>query len=111
MASPTTIVENTRILVAENCHVDFTNPCTAKSKIRGFAPDIIQELILKKTIQVSLREAAFYRGTVDGIPVVAKIVFGHDIAKLNLRKEDMPCCSISSRDCRPLLEDGLRVDR
>ena len=91
----TSAAEYVRILASQNCHVDFINPCTAKSRVRGCALDVTSDLILQETIQVSPRGSSVYRGTMDDFPVIAKIVFGHDIARLNLRKEtknyfDMP---------------------
>ena len=85
MASSTTIVANIRILVDKNCYVDFINPCVANSKISGFTPDLTQELVLKEILQNS--RATVYRGTLDGTPVIAKVSFGNDMAKLGLWKE------------------------
>ena len=87
MASTTTIVAHVNIHAAQNCHADFTTPCNTDTRISGFTPDLTQELVLQKIIQASPRGATVYRGTLDGTPVVAKIVFGNDIAKLDLRKE------------------------
>ena len=79
------VASQVRILVAQGFHVDFTTLCITDSKVSGFIPDVTQELVLREIIQAS--DSAVYRGTLDGTPVVVKIVFASDKARLKLREE------------------------
>ena len=91
------IASHVRIRVARNLHADFTTPCITESRASGSTPDVTQELILQKDIQLSQYFSSgyyevnlrplIYRGTLDGTPVVVKIVFDSDKAKLKLREE------------------------
>ena len=73
------------IIVAQDFYVDFTTPCITESRIGDSTPDLTQELVLQKTIHVS--HSTIYRGTLDGTPVVVKIAFDSDKARLKLRNE------------------------
>ena len=74
-----------RIVSAPGVYVKFTTPCIAESAITDSTPDLTQELVLQKTIHVS--HSTIYRGTLDGTPVVVKIAFDSDKARLKLRNE------------------------
>ena len=74
-----------RIVAAPGVYVKFTTPCIAESAITDSTPDLTQELVLQKTIRVS--HSTIYRGTLDGTPVVVKIAFDSDKARLKLRNE------------------------
>ena len=85
------------IIVAQDFYVDFTTPCITKSKASGFTPDLTQELVIQDEIRVGQYFSSgyyevdprpdVYRGTLDGTPVVVKIVFASDKARLKLREE------------------------
>ena len=85
------------IIVAQDFYVDFTTPCITKSKASGFTPDLTQELVIQDEIRVGQYFSSgyyevdprpqIYRGTLDGTPVVVKIVFASDKARLKLREE------------------------
>ena len=91
------VASQVRITVAQGLRVDFTTPCITESRASGSTPDVTQELILQKDIQLSQYFSSgyyevnlrplIYRGTLDGTPVVVKIVFDSDKAKLKLREE------------------------
>ena len=74
-----------RIVAAPGIYVKFTTPCITESRIGDSTPDLTQELVLQKTIRVS--HSTIYRGTLDGTPVVVKIAFDSDKARLKLRNE------------------------
>ena len=74
-----------RIVAAPGVYVKFTTPCITESRIGDSTPDLTQELVLQKTIHVS--HSTIYRGTLDGTPVVVKIAFDSDKARLKLRNE------------------------
>ena len=91
------IASHVRIRVARNLHADFTTPCITESRASGSTPDVTQELILQKDIQVVQSFSSVnieadprpqvYRGTLDGTSVVVKVVFASDKARLKLREE------------------------
>ena len=91
------IASHVRIRVARNLHADFTTPCIIESRASGSTPDVTQELILQKDIQVVQSFSSVnieadprpqvYRGTLDGTSVVVKVVFASDKARLKLREE------------------------
>ena len=85
MASTTTIAAHVRIVTAPGLYVKFTTPCITESRIGDSIPDLMQEVVLQKTIRVS--HSTIYRGTLDGTPVVVKIAFDSDKARLKLRNE------------------------
>ena len=74
-----------RIVAAPGVYVKFTTPCITESRIGDSIPDLTQELVLQKTIRVS--HSTIYRETLDGTPVVVKIAFDSDKARLKLRNE------------------------
>ena len=74
------IASQVRILVAQGFYVDFTTPCTIESKYSGFTPDHTQELVLQEIVRDS--QPAVYRGTLNGMSVVVKIIIDRDISKL-----------------------------
>ena len=80
MASTTTMAAYVRIVAAQGFYVDFTTPCTIESKYSGFTPDHTQELVLQEIVRDS--QPAVYRGTLNGMSVVVKIIIDRDISKL-----------------------------
>lgn len=85
MAFTTAIAAHVRIVATEGFLINFTTPCITETRVSNFTPDLTQELVLQKIIQVS--HSTVYRGTLDGTPVVVKIAFDSDRARWNLRKE------------------------